>query len=102
MVVHCGMNWHVLMMCGCIIKFMNSFVVPIFGVVLCLGCYLAAVWKHMMIVYDVIVELVLLYCIDNVVFHICDDFMMIIFCEIACYDETCIMVYRLQSSFCVL
>lgn len=29
-------------------------------------------------------------------------FMVIIFCEIACYGELCIMVYGLQSSFGLL
>lgn len=54
------------------------------------------------VVYYVIVELILLCCMENVVVHIGDICMMIIFGDVACYGESFIMVYRLRSSFGVL
>lgn len=43
------------------------------------------------VVYYVVVELILLCCIDNVVVHIGDIWMMIIFGYVTCYGESCIM-----------
>lgn len=51
------------------------------------------------IIYDVIIEFIQLCYMEHVVCIIGDKFTVIVFGEIACYGESCIMMYKLRSNF---